>query len=808
MKETIGNQKKNMPLGQVYLWTLDPSRPLRGVITKETVPLPLSEFDRSPTHSIFLENRFVSVENAGKVNIPTEDGGFLSVPMGNAIPDENGNFIFEPYNGGGRMDKQPYVEEYRREKNIHASHFGEVNSFYQISLIAIYVDKLLSVLGEHSLPKVKVIVNAHQSIYSENEPRDGVRGEKSGKWLPFQGGHYRLSQVGLTHVKEYKSISAKGEIHLGPGWRLTEDGALPEFAKCKYRDNASHNAGIIYHEYGHHINRYTADFMANRLSAPHKQINRKTELDEGFADYWAATMLDCPNIWAFHRKHTKKELHQRSLASNKNMSDYLPGKNTDPHLNGTILAATLWDIRQDINEKDGYDYRIMDLLVLKSLILIGGLYDSNYRPTKNGTVKCRSGFSLSLEALLQADKILFEGKHQNIIQQNFEKRGIKRQTSDFSQCGNGFLSEYPSPNLFSEQMIRKSIQHILKKDQEACIPYDNELMVQEKLENFLFANKIGPFSLVAVGDIMLGERMNRPIRLYGPEYPFYSVLPIFRRSNIVLGNLEGPFAKHAEKQKRNFTYKVDPKNARILRRVGFNVLTLANNHLLDCGREGVNETLTVLRKQGIFSIGAGEDESKAHEPAIFQAGKFKIGILAYYWNKRTSANKNKPGSAMDTPEKMAIDIRNLRKEVDRIVVTVHWGIPYEQIPLEEDRKKAFYAIDCGADIVIGHHPHIVQPFEIYKNRPVFYSIGNFAFGTGNSRAEAIILGVDFQDLFTNIIVFPAYVKNRDKRIYFQPKVINGETFIKYLNRLKQLSAESGELMKIEGSLGIINVPFK
>jgi len=123
-------------------------------------------------------------------------------------------------------------------------------------------------------------------------------------------------------------------------------------------------------------------------------------------------------------------------------------------------------------------------------------------------------------------------------------------------------------------------------------------------------------------------------------------------------------------------------------------------------------------------------------------------------------------------------------------------------------KKLFIAIDCGADIVIGHHPHIVQPFEIYKNRPIFYSIGNFAFGSGNSRAESIMLGVSFQDFFTEITVFSAYVKNRDKRIYYQPKVIVGETSIKYLNSLQQLSADSGRLINIEEGVGIMKVPFQ
>ena len=798
------NKIQNETFGQVYLWTPDESLPLGGSIQKTIVPLP--EISYSKEGESNLSNRFVEIKNDGMINLPVDGSAkFIQTALGDAHPNSDGDFIFDPFNGGGRMDMEPIVDDWRRFKNIQVSRFGEVNTFFYINKIASYVDELLKELGFPSLPLVKVVVNAHSAIYQNDGERDGYRRSEDGKVLPFQGGHYRLSCIKLTDIPELQPISPLGEIHLGPGRQLTEFGALPELAECKYRCNASHNAGIIYHEYGHHINRHTADFMANRLMAPHLQSNRKSDIDEGISDYWAASLLNCPHIWAWHRKHTLDEIHPRSLASLKTMSDFDFGEKADPHLNGTILGATLWDIRQTIVKSDGEGARKMDMLVLKSLILTGQINDSAYRPTKKGTRKCRSGFNLMLTALLHADWLLFQNEHAEIIFNGFLKRGINFQTYTIYPAANCFQTELQPIFNLSEERIQKSIQHVITKDKKAIIPQMEEILSREELENCLITNRLGPFSLTAVGDIMLGERMNHTINKFGPEYPFYSTYPIFRRSSVVLGNLEGPFARVAEKEERNFSYKVDPKNARILRRAGFNVMNLANNHLLDCGRQGVFESFKALQKHGIKYIGAGENEEQSHQPAILQAGKYKIGLLGYYWNSRTKAHNSKPGSAMDTKEHLANDICKLRALVDRVVVTVHWGVPYDPYPSEEDIEKAHFAIDCGADIIIGHHPHIVQPFEVYKNRPIFYSIGNFAFGSGNSNAESIVLSVNFEDTLTNITIFPAYIKNRDKRVNYQPKILTGEAAYQSINQLKINSGVSGDLIHFKNNTGKIVV---
>jgi len=802
MKPIATNLNTHHPLGNVYLWIPDGSVPAGGSVKKEIVLLECLP----PTggEKLKLESPYASIINAGLINLPDEPlTSFKTVPLGNAQPDSAGNFIFEPFNGGGRMDKVPIVDGLRRFKNIQASRFGEVNAFFHVNKIAFYINNLLKTLGERSLPRVKVFVNAHPAIYKTEGDRDGAKGKVSGKWLPFQGAHYRLSGYGLKDIPELSPVSPAGEIHLGPGWQLTDAGLLPESAGFKYRCNASHNAGIIYHEYGHHITRHTADFMANRLLAPHRQINRKSDTDEGVSDYWAATMLNSPHIWAWHRNHTKNDFHHRSLASLKTMADFNKEENADPHLNGTILGATLWDIRKELLKHDAEGVKKMDTLVLKALLLIGQLQDSDYRPSRKGTCKCRSGFSLLHLALLEADRILYHNDHKEIIHYCFLNRGINSKNSLHFPSATGFLAVSEPQAVFHEQRIQESIQQIKRKDKNPIIPETDELMNREELETRLTIDQTGPFSLTAVGDIMPGERMNRPILQFGPEYPFHSVYPIFRRSDIVLGNLEGPFAKYAEQQKRNFTYKIAPKNARILRRAGFNVVNMANNHLLDCGREGVIETFSVLKKHAIQYIGAGENEEKAHSPAILQAGKYKIGLLGYYWNRRTAARVDKPGSAIDSEEHLANDIRKLRSLADRVVVTVHWGVPYDRYPSEEDQKKAHFAIDCGADIIIGHHSHIVQPIEIYKNRPVFYGIGNFAFGSANSKAEAIIPGIDFQDDFTAITIFPAYIKNRDKRIHYQPKIMRGNAALESIRRLKEISGVSGDLISLKNDTGKI-----
>jgi poly-gamma-glutamate capsule biosynthesis protein CapA/YwtB (metallophosphatase superfamily) len=340
------------------------------------------------------------------------------------------------------------------------------------------------------------------------------------------------------------------------------------------------------------------------------------------------------------------------------------------------------------------------------------------------------------------------------------------------------------------------------------IPASEDLFSAEILEDHLAALAEPPLSLIAVGDIMLGGRARHRIKEYGRDYPFGAILPILQRTPIVLGNLEGPLAQKAQKLDRNFSYRVKPKLARSLLRAGINVVTLANNHLVDCGREGVLETLEALSVTGVTPLGAAANEQAAHEPVIREAGGLRIGLLGYYWNRRCAATAKLPGSAMGVFEELEADIRKLRSQVDRVVVTFHWGRPYKPEPSPRARAKALFAIDCGAHAVVGHHPHIIQAFEIYRRCPIFYSIGNFAFGSGNSRAEGLMIGFRFEEARTVVKVYPLYVKNRDPRVNYQPKMLRGSAAERMLRRLIEISPRGGTLLEIEQGTGRLDLPFR
>src|SRR5262249_9491984 len=244
-----------------------------------------------------------------------------------------------------------------------------------------------------------------------------------------------------------------------------------------------------------------------------------------------------------------------------------------------------------------------------------------------------------------------------------------------------------------------------------------------------------------------------------------------------------------------------------LKRAGFRVMNLANNHLTDCGRRGVIETIEALTRAGIAPLGAGADEAAAHAPVVLAAGGLRIGFLGYCATRRTGARGRLPGSAMDPPEALRRDIAALRERADRVVATFHWGVPYVREPSAEERARARLAIDCGADAVIGHHVHVIQPFEIWRDRPIFYGVGNFAFGSGNGKAEGLVVGVSFEARRTRVSVHVIHVKNRAPRVEYQPKVLRGAAARHYLGRLAAMSGEDGRRLVIDDFRGLLDLPW-
>jgi hypothetical protein len=421
--------------GNVYVWIPDLRSTLGGHVAVRRVPLP--RLDTSGSHR--LRGRYVHVRNRGEINEPVAGSGTRIVPIGDAMPNAEGDFLFEPGRGGGRIDKVnwdgastssaeflesgvPFPEPEFRWRYIQAGHFGEVNTYFHLDLIAAYIDGLLRELGAPSLPRVTAVVNAHHAVTERNGIRDGL--QRGDRWLPFQGGHYRLPAAHYD-LHEHEAISPDGEIHLGPGRNLLQYGALVEAAGGPYRANASHNAGILYHEYGHHLTRHTADFRANALEPPIRQNNRKVAIDEGTCDYLAATMLGTPHIWAWHLRHDDEVTHPRSLSSSKTMANYETSPKADAHADGTIWAAALWDLRTQLSLTQADGVRRTDLLVVQALLLLGQLVNDSSGITISGIRRLRKRFEIGAAAILQANELLHSGQHRELIHASFSRRGIE-----------------------------------------------------------------------------------------------------------------------------------------------------------------------------------------------------------------------------------------------------------------------------------------------------------------------------------------------------------------------------------------------
>jgi len=429
---------KTMPRGSVYLWIPSARDTLGGRVIAGKVPL--LRLDTFGKGSARLWGQHVRVRNGGEINEPlSAGGGSRIVPIGDALPNVDGDFMFEPGRGGGRIDKVnwngasvspaeflesgiPFPEPQFRWRYIQAAHFGEVNTYFHLDLIAAYIDGLLRELRAPSLPRVTAVVNAHHAVTERQGIRDGL--QRGDRWLPFQGGHYRLPAAHYD-LHEHHPISPDGEIHLGPGRNLLQYGALVQAAGGPYRANASHNAGILYHEYGHHLTRHAADFRANALRPATRQNNRKVAIDEGTCDYFAATMLDTPHIWAWHLRHDHEVIHPRSLSSSKTMADYDSGPKADAHENGTIWGATLWDLRTQLSRTEEDGVRRTDLMVVQALLLLGQLLDMDGEKTINGIRRLRRSFGIGAAAMIHADEILHSGRHRDVILAAFSRRGIE-----------------------------------------------------------------------------------------------------------------------------------------------------------------------------------------------------------------------------------------------------------------------------------------------------------------------------------------------------------------------------------------------
>lgn len=232
----------------------------------------------------------------------------------------------------------------------------------------------------------------------------------------------------------------------------------------------------------------------------------------------------------------------------------------------------------------------------------------------------------------------------------------------------------------------------------------------------------------AVGDMMLSRHVGTQMVKHNDwSWPWQNVGPLLASADITIGNLESPFFDRGARVVEGMVFKAEPEALPGLAAAGFDVLTLANNHMLNQGVAGLQYTLTVLDSVGISAIGAGVDFTAAHQPAIVTVGDTRFAFLGYgYEPFRDQPGNQFVVAGLDTKQ-MAADVTVAKNNADVVIVTMHAGTEYVTDPTDQQQQFAQAAIDAGADLVIGHHPHWVQRVEQYQGKWIFYSLGNFVF---------------------------------------------------------------------------------
>lgn len=246
---------------------------------------------------------------------------------------------------------------------------------------------------------------------------------------------------------------------------------------------------------------------------------------------------------------------------------------------------------------------------------------------------------------------------------------------------------------------------------------------------------------------------------------------IQERGYAVILNLEAPMRSNTPKKKWINLHQTE-LIADVLKLLNVVAVNIANNHIMDWGEKGLGRLLQMLDERGIAHFGAGKTFVEATAPAIIKTDNRTVGLIGYGWEEEmcVCAARNRPGVAPLKEGLISRSIDQLRKQVDILIVNLHWGYEYEQYPLPLHRQLAHRLIEHGADLIIGHHPHIVQPFEVYQEKPIYYSLGNFYFGSLRQRYASVVTDEETKYLsgYGLGVVFDTHTRST-KRIFFKSR---------------------------------------
>lgn len=303
------------------------------------------------------------------------------------------------------------------------------------------------------------------------------------------------------------------------------------------------------------------------------------------------------------------------------------------------------------------------------------------------------------------------------------------------------------------------------------------------------------------GDVLIYWQLTDVLHQEGPDAIIDDALAkMFRDADLAMVNLESPYSKLGAPQPgKDFTFRTDPDDLTLTRDVlGVDVVSVANNHSIDYGAEAFLDSLKNLDMYGIGYPGGGENLEAAMRPFVTTIGGRSIAFLGGSQVAPTMewyAAKHRPGLLMTyDPTLLCQAVTDAKEKYDLVAVYLHWGVERAVQISSTQRNTARQLIDAGADIIIGAHPHIVQSFEVYKDKPIVYSLGNFIFPYNRNDTAVVRIHLEGDEIWAEIV--PCRIKNN--RVSLGDAELTGQS-LTYWNNLSDRGRidEKGRLWSID-----------
>ena len=306
-------------------------------------------------------------------------------------------------------------------------------------------------------------------------------------------------------------------------------------------------------------------------------------------------------------------------------------------------------------------------------------------------------------------------------------------------------------------------------------------------------------TVVSGGDTSGDRGVKAYIAAHGADAVFAGIAPVLRAADAAWVNLESPLTDISDPYPgKDVHFQGDPRLAAGLADAGIDVVNMANNHAVDQGPAGLLDAIRRVEAAGVKVVGVGRNAAAARRPAIVRtSGGATIGFLGWtdiIWPGYQAGSGPGVATARTDMSQVEQAIRRLKRRVDYVVVCFHWGVEYTDMPIADQVSEAHAAIDAGADMVIGHHPHVLQGAQIYKGHFIIYSLGDLVFDHYSlATGQTVLVDAVLSPHGVKVTLIPVYASSNGI-----PAIVTGAAGRAILLHMQQISAPLGTRLTISG----------